>query len=313
MDQQTNVLIVDDESRIVRTLARLLKPQYNTFLASSGGEALDILRSNRIHIILSDQRMPEMTGVELLSKVKELSKNTTRILLTGYSDLTAVMKSVNEGEIFRYITKPWNNRELLAVVDQAATISHMLFQFKTVKEEEPGIDEKAEEKKGTILTLDPNNELADTMRGLVGKKAEIVSVSSALSAMDYLASNDVNIIIAETSNSLTEDLAFIKVAKANYPSVLSLVITEKGDSNHLIGLINEGQIYRYLTKPYSLGQLKLYLLSSMRYQKKLQDQPVLAKRHQVEEIKDAETRKFSQTLMSRLRSLFGSSSTSPVS
>ena len=139
--------------------------------------------------------------------------------------------------------------------------AHMLFQFKSVKEDENTGDAFAEQKKGTILTLDPKNELADTLRGLVGKKAEIVSVSTPLSAMDYLASNDVNIIIAETSETLTEDLAFIKVAKANYPSVLSLVITEKGDSNRLIGLINEGQIYRYLTKPYSLGQLKLYLVS----------------------------------------------------
>ena len=128
MDMQTNILIVDDESRIVRTLDRLVRPHAQTFLAGSGAEALDILRKNRIHVILSDQRMPEMTGVEFLAQAKQLSSNTTRILLTGYSDLTAVENSVNEGEIFRYITKPWNNDELLEVVKQAAEISLKLFQ-----------------------------------------------------------------------------------------------------------------------------------------------------------------------------------------
>lgn len=300
MQEQINVLIVDDESRIVRTLSRLLRTDYQTFPATSGAEALDILRKNQIHVILSDQRMPEMTGVELLSKVKELSKNTTRVLLTGYSDLEAVTNSVNEGEIFRYITKPWDNRELLAVVDQAATISHMLYQFKSVTPEAPA----EKEKKTTVLALDPKNVITTTLQGLIGKKAKIASVETPLDAMDYLVTNDVNIIVAETNNSITEDLAFIKVAKSSYPDILSLVITEEGDSNRLISLINEGQVYRYMTKPYTLGQLKLYLMSALRYQRKIQDQPILAERHQVETIKDEESHKFGQTLLQRMKSFF---------
>lgn len=298
MQEQTNVLIVDDESRIVRTLGRLLRTDYQTFPATSGVEALDILRKNQIHVILSDQRMPEMTGVELLSKVKELSKNTTRVLLTGYSDLDAVTNSVNQGEIFRYITKPWDNRDLMAIVDQAATVSHMLYQFKSVKESTPLV----ENKKPTILALDPNNRLVSTLSGLIGKKADIISVRGPFDAMDYLASNDVNLIVAETSDATSEELSFIKVAKSSYPDILSIVIAEEGDSNRLISLINEGQVYRYMTRPYSLGQLKLHLMSALRYQKKIQEQPVLAQRHQVQEIKDVEARKFGQGLMTRLKS-----------
>lgn len=301
MQEQTNVLIVDDESRIVRTLGRLLRSNYQTFPATSGAEALDIIRKNQIHVVLSDQRMPEMTGVELLSKVKELSKNTSRVLLTGYSDMEAVTKSVNEGEIFRYITKPWVNRDLLAVVDQAATISHMLYLFKPVKEEAlPQVTTKA-----SILALDPNKQLVSKLTGLIGKKANIASVSDPFDAMDYLASNDnINLIVAETSDAINDELAFIKVAKANYPHVLSIVIAEEGDSNRLISLINEGQVYRYMVHPFSLGQLKLYLMSALRYQKNLLARPELAQQHQVEEIKDAESRKFGQSLMKRLRSFF---------
>ncbi|MCF6339014.1 MAG: response regulator [Gammaproteobacteria bacterium] len=305
MGIQTNILIVDDESRIIRTLGRLMRPHYQTFLANSGEEALDILRNNRIHVIISDQRMPEMTGVELLSKVKQLSPNTTRVLLTGYSDLSAVVNSVNEGEIFRYITKPWNNDELFSVVRQAADISLKLFDIKVVPENKPEISGD-NETTSTILTLDSSTSLKPTLEGIIGRKAQIASVTSPTDAMDYIATHDVNILITNSSDNLKEDLAFVKVTKANYPQILSVVITEEADSHRVISLINEGQIYRYLINPVNLGLLKIYLLSALRYQKKLLLQPELAVRHQVAEIQDEEGRKLGASLFQRLRSFFGS-------
>ncbi|MCF6258388.1 MAG: response regulator [Gammaproteobacteria bacterium] len=303
MEMQTNILIVDDESRIIRTLGRLMRPHYQTFLANSGEEALDILRNNRIHVIISDQRMPEMTGVELLSKVKQLSPNTTRVLLTGYSDLSAVVNSVNEGEIFRYITKPWNNDELFKTVKQAADISLKLFDVKVVPENKS--ETSNDNEISTILTLDSSASLKPTLEGVIGRKAQIVSVISPIDAMDYLATHNVNIVITNSSDNLKEDLAFVKVTKANYPQILSVVITEEADSHRVIGLINEGQIYRYLIKPVNLGLLKIYLLSALRYQKKLLLQPELAIRHQVAEIQDEEGRKLGASLFQRLRSFFG--------
>ncbi len=303
MEIQTNILIVDDESRIIRTLGRLMRPHYQTFLANSGEEALDILRNNRIHVIISDQRMPEMTGVELLAKVKQLSPNTTRVLLTGYSDLSAVVNSVNEGEIFRYITKPWNNDELFKIVKQAADISLKLFDVKVVPENKS--ETSADNETSTILTLDSDASLKPTLEGIIGRKAKIVSVVSPTDAMDYLATHDVNIVVTNSSDNLKEDLAFVKVTKANYPQILSVVITEEADSHRVIGLINEGQIYRYLIKPVNLGLLKIYLLSALRYQKKLLLQPELAIRHQVAEIQDEEGRKLGASLFQRLRSFFG--------
>ena len=123
--------------------------------------------------------------------------------------------------------------------------------------------------------------------------------------MDYLASHNVNLVVTDSGENIKEDLAFIKVAKANYPSILSVIITEKADSNRLISLINEGQIYRCMAKPIGLGQLKMYLMSALRYQKKLLAQPELADRHQVQEIEDEETRKIGNSLYQRLRSFFG--------
>ncbi|MCF6339047.1 MAG: hypothetical protein L3J84_14065, partial [Gammaproteobacteria bacterium] len=176
--------------------------------------------------------------------------------------------------------------------------------IKVVPENKPEISGD-NETTSTILTLDSSTSLKPTLEGIIGRKAQIASVTSPTDAMDYLATHDVNIIITNSSDNLKEDLAFVKVTKANYPQILSVVITEEADSHRVISLINEGQIYRYLIKPVNLGLLKIYLLSALRYQKKLLLQPELAIRHQVAEIQDEEGRKLSASLFQRLRSFFG--------
>lgn len=309
MDNKPHLLIVDDEPKIVRTLDRLLRPHFHTHPANSGAEALDILRSNRIHVILSDQRMPEMTGVALLEKTKQLWPNTTRVLLTGYSDLSAVVNSVNKGEIFRYITKPWKNDELIEVVKLAADISRHLFRScaREAAKETPGTAD--EDTIPTILALNPQNELKVMLEGLVGRKSKIISVSSPQAALDCLAEQDVSIIVAMPGDRIGQDLEFIKDTKVRHPQILSILIVDEADSSRLIAMINEGQIYRFLQKPFTLGQLKIFLMSAQRYQKKLRDYPEQARRHTVQKIAAWEEsgKAAGQSLLQRLLSLFRSS------
>ena len=125
--ERPNVLLVDDETRVTNTLDRLLQQEFDTFTANNGSDALEVIRHNRINVVVSDQRMPNMTGVDLLSKVKVLSPNTTRVLLTGYSDLDAIVGSINQGEIFRFIQKPWSNQDLLETVNRGSEISRKLY------------------------------------------------------------------------------------------------------------------------------------------------------------------------------------------
>jgi response regulator RpfG family c-di-GMP phosphodiesterase len=120
------ILLVDDEERILRTLTMLLKMQYQVFSTTDGNEALNILKQEKIHVLISDQRMPLMVGTELLRQAKNISPQTMRILLTGYADVDAAVDSVNEGEIFRYINKPWGPKELRDTVADAATIATKL-------------------------------------------------------------------------------------------------------------------------------------------------------------------------------------------
>jgi len=104
------LLIVDDEPNILSTLRRVLRQDgYTLLLASSGAEALEILALNTVRVIVSDHRMPGMSGAEFLGRVKKLYPDTIRIILSGYADLQVIAESVNRGEVFKFLTKPWSD------------------------------------------------------------------------------------------------------------------------------------------------------------------------------------------------------------
>ena len=117
------VLLVDDEESILNSLRRLLRSQpYEVVLATSGAQALEIMATRPIDLVMSDARMPGMDGATLLAEVHRLYPATSRILLTGYADLTTIIKAINDGQIHRYISKPWNDEELQLVLQQ--TLEH---------------------------------------------------------------------------------------------------------------------------------------------------------------------------------------------
>jgi DNA-binding NtrC family response regulator len=113
------ILVVDDEPEILQSLRGLLRLEFEVHMAHNGFEALEILQRQPIHVVMTDQRMPEMTGVQLLSQVQGESPEAMRIVFTGYADIKAVIDAINQGRIFRYITKPWDPDELRALLHQA--------------------------------------------------------------------------------------------------------------------------------------------------------------------------------------------------
>jgi response regulator RpfG family c-di-GMP phosphodiesterase len=108
-DQRT-LLLVDDEPGIRAALTRMLRPDgYRILTAATGSEGLEVLAVNQVQVIISDQRMPGMSGTEFLNTVKELYPDTVRIILSGYTDLAVVTESVNRGAVFKFLTKPWDD------------------------------------------------------------------------------------------------------------------------------------------------------------------------------------------------------------
>jgi DNA-binding NtrC family response regulator len=117
------LLFVDDEQRVLNSMRIMFRRQFELFLASHGAEALDIVRDQDIDVIVADHRMPKMTGVEVLSKVRALSPRTVRILLTGYADLDAVEGSINDSAVFRFLTKPCAPQQLRETIELAAKLA----------------------------------------------------------------------------------------------------------------------------------------------------------------------------------------------
>src|SRR6266436_1201366 len=113
------IMIVDDELVNLRTLERLFRRDYQVLLAQSGAEALTLLEQHDVALLISDQRMPEMTGIELMKNTVALRPHMVKILLTGYTDVGALIEAINSGLVYRYLTKPWNNNDLRTTVSRA--------------------------------------------------------------------------------------------------------------------------------------------------------------------------------------------------
>lgn len=117
---ERTLLLVDDEENITSSLSRMLRRDgYRILRAGSGQEGLEVLSQNPVGVIVSDQRMPEMTGTEFLSKVRELYPDTIRIVLSGYTDLNSVTDAINRGAIYKFLTKPWEDDLLRANIEEA--------------------------------------------------------------------------------------------------------------------------------------------------------------------------------------------------
>lgn len=113
------VLFVDDEPNILRAIKRaLFTMNINLLLADGGAKALELMEKQPVHVVISDMKMPQMSGAELLEQVAKNYPETFRVVLTGYADIESTIKAVNQGKIHRYLQKPWNNQELISVIDE---------------------------------------------------------------------------------------------------------------------------------------------------------------------------------------------------
>jgi response regulator RpfG family c-di-GMP phosphodiesterase len=114
------LLVVDDEPDVCDSVHDLLRREFNVLKARSAAEGAKLLQENEVHIIMTDQRMPQITGVEFLSKVRQRHPQAIRMLFTGYADLDSVIAAINQGHVYQFLKKPWQPHELETAVRQAA-------------------------------------------------------------------------------------------------------------------------------------------------------------------------------------------------
>jgi two-component system, NtrC family, response regulator HupR/HoxA len=167
------LLIVDDEKDILRTLSLTFEEEYNVFTTSTGMEALKILEQEDIALILADQRMPEMSGVEFLERTIERHPEIIRMILTGYTDTEALIQAINVGRIYRYIQKPWDRQELKVTVKRALESYALALENRRLLKELEAANERLKDENAYLKqTIDK----AVQFDGVIGRSAAMKRV-----------------------------------------------------------------------------------------------------------------------------------------
>ena len=129
------ILLVDDEKNILRSLIRLLaETEYEVYTENNPHKALELLRKDKFSLIISDQKMPEMTGTEMLKIAKKIQPDAIRIVLSGYAEVDVIIEAINEGEIYKFITKPWNDEHMLLEVHKALEYYDLMLEKEKLME-----------------------------------------------------------------------------------------------------------------------------------------------------------------------------------
>lgn len=261
----TRILFVDDEERILRSLAMQFRRQYDVLTESDPRRALERLKSETVDIIVSDQRMPQMNGAEFLAQASELAPHSLRILLTGYSDLDAAVEALNSGGIFRYLTKPWDQQEMSFTLRQAAEIAARQAQSAPPSGSAMPV---------TVLLLDDHAETQASVESFCQAGGHRLLHARSLSeALQQLNDETVDLLVSDLKLGGEDTAPLLKTLAQAHPRLLSLVVTPFKDTQALLRLINEAQIFRYLPKPIRPGLFEKGLSAAARQAQAWRSQP----------------------------------------
>jgi response regulator RpfG family c-di-GMP phosphodiesterase/tRNA A-37 threonylcarbamoyl transferase component Bud32 len=289
------VLFVDDEARILTALHALFRQKYTVFTSDDPRQAVEMVKRLQVHVLVSDQRMPNMLGVELLREVKEISPKTVRILLTGYSDLASIVGSINEGEVWRFINKPWDTQDVQRIVAEAVAIA-------TEMPEIPAWQMPAKPRfEESILALDPGNIVTPDLLRRYGERHWVAQARDLDEAITLLQEREVAVLVADMDSDPQEVKSLLHLLKRDYPQILTIAVTQTVDAEMLIELINEAQVHRFISKPVNAAQLQQHVDAALNRYHTYKATPALAMAQKVEEQKAAPVLK--SGLMDRLRAI----------
>jgi DNA-binding NtrC family response regulator len=297
------ILFVDDEQRVLNSMRIMFRRQYDLHLAANGKEALEIVKANDIDVIVADHRMPQMTGVDVLTKVRALSPRTVRILLTGYADLDAVEGSINEGEVFRFLTKPCPPDQLRETLNLAVRVAqHAEAHDATADGEALGSAPPVESTSAGpvhpearravsrerlaqglgIVVFSADDEVLTTVQQAVRGRLPVYKASNIVQVVKVLTEKRPGVLVTDISNDKATIQAMTARLKVHLPELVTIAVSPHRDVLDMVWLINHGQIFRFLRKPLSAGRCAISLQAALKHHRMLLKNPDLLQRHQVD-------------------------------
>lgn len=275
-----SLLFVDDEPSILMNLRATFRSGYEVTVTSDGYEAIELLKNKKFDVIVSDQRMPNITGVELLKKAFDLAPNTVRVLLTGYSDSNAILGAINDVQVHRFLQKPWDINKLRQTIKEAVQLSQTMSEkiiidpTNSLNSADNSIDGTTLEK-GSILIVDPQTTLFKQIRDEMSNNVEVSYASNVMDVFKVLESTLISTIICAFDVESEIDRTFIQMLKREHPYILVIAVCDSTDSTYLVELINKSKIFRFMKKPINMPQLSHFIKSSMVLAEQMKSNPLL--------------------------------------
>jgi len=292
--RRPSILFVDDEERIVNSLMHLFGDSYEVETAIGGTAAMERLRARRFHVLVSDQRMPDMPGVELLRQAKDLAPRTVRLLLTGYSDLAAIVGSVNDSEVFRFVSKPWQEEDLRATLAEAVDVAIALEAAAAAPA--PALPPDA-----TVLVLG-EPALARAARELAKGAYTVREATGIDAALEVLAAEEIGTLVCDLDIGAGDPAALLRILKKQSPQTQLIAASSASDSELIISLINEARIYRFLKKPVNFSLLQAAMTAALGRYARMMNSPALLR---AESARRGRQGTAERTILGRLKSLGG--------
>lgn len=265
-ERRPKVLCVDDEPPLLRSLRWLLRREFDVAVASSGREALALLAADRFDVVLSDQRMPGMCGSEFLSLAQQVSPLTVRLLLTGYADFSAVVAALNEGDVFRYISKPWDDDKLIRCVQEAARLSRVSrlawSDFADTVSEAGPSDPRHE-----VLLVQPDADFARACAEACGNKVPrqpcLLMAQDLADALTLLSQRAPAAMVLQQQGDPRGTVELVRAIRRKRRRMPVVLASDSHDIQALQQLINEGLIHRYLYLPADSGHIARTIVSAV--------------------------------------------------
>jgi DNA-binding NtrC family response regulator len=277
-----SLLFVDDERAILTALRVVFRGAYDVSVTTDGHEAVALLGQRHFDVVVCDQRMPTLTGVEVLRRARDVSPATIRILLTGYADTDAILGAINDVEVHRFLQKPWDNAEIKRVVDEAITLGRRVgtppagasgaASGGSVAGAATAPDAMPD---AALLVIDPDPTLGRQLRAELGADIELLDASSVDDAFHWLGRRAVGLLVCSIDVQSDADIEFMRVLKLHYPGILVIAVCDSVDTLRLIELINFVKIFRYVRRPVNTKLLAHYVHSARRVLASTQAHPEL--------------------------------------
>ena len=310
-DRKPVLLFVDDEERVLNSMRIMFRRSCDLHLAKNGADAIEIVRNNDVDVIVADHKMPQMTGVELLTRVRELSPRTVRILLTGYAELDAVEGSINEGEVFRFLTKPCPPDRLKQTIALAVRAAQQTpaeqpaqpepkpiapapvkkTRGKTVpapsaaprqQAPAPAVSRERLAQGLGIVVFTADDEVLTAVQKAVRARLPVYSASNIVKVVQILTRHRPGVLVTDVSHDKSTIQDMTARLKEHLPELVTIAVSPHRDVLDMVWLINHGQIFRFLRKPITPGRCAVALQAALKHHRMMLKNPEMVQRHQVE-------------------------------